>query len=83
MSIGEGNEVQSLPTPNKVIKSKTRSKEYKQDFYNKKIFDFQAIKYHFRCFSGIVFELSEYRILLFVTADFNILFSVIKSCDTW
>lgn len=36
-SIEEGNEAQTLPTPSKVIKSKPRSKEYKQDFYNKKI----------------------------------------------
>lgn len=36
-SIEEGNEAQTLQTPNKVIKSKPRSKEYKQDFYNKKI----------------------------------------------
>lgn len=35
--IGEGNEVQAPPISNKVIKSKPRSKEYKQDFYNKKI----------------------------------------------
>lgn len=36
-SIEERNEAQTLPTPSKVIKSKPRSKEYKQDFYNKKI----------------------------------------------
>lgn len=36
-SIEKENEMQALSTPNKVIKSKTRSKEYKQDFYNKKI----------------------------------------------
>ena len=36
-SIEEGNEAQTLPTPSKVIKSKPRSKEHKQDFYNKKI----------------------------------------------